>query len=539
MTAVLLTAIACARIVATYPVFSQTFDEAAKTACGMRLLMTGRFPREIHHPPLALVAISLGLFLKGVPLIERGGDVYREGNDLYYHSGQYLKHLTLSRVGVLPFVILLAGCVWIWARRKYGTGAGILALLLLTTLPEVLAHGGIASNDLPIAATLTGALFFLVRWLEEPGMNSSLHLGLWSGLAVACKSSAPLFLIAALIAFALWRRVIRRRDDEKRPGLRQRFALASIALLVSLTVLWASYFFRLDPLTDSAHRPHVLLDRVVGERGALHDLTYFAAEDVPVPLTEFLYGSLQLVHHNGDGHPAFLLGQYSRMGWWYYFPVAFAVKTPLPFLLITLVAVPWMLVSAALRREWSEAAPALAAIAVMASSIPSGLNIGVRHILPIYPLLSIAGGSLLARRWNSGRAVVKAAVAALVGWQIFATALAHPDYLAYFNELAPRPSQVLVDSNLDWGQDLFRLERELRRRQIPSVWIAYFGTADLSRHNLPEWKTLEPRRPVRGWVAISETAFSGVYGVPDDYAWLKRYRPVGMVGKSIRLYLIR
>jgi hypothetical protein len=130
----------------------------------------------------------------------------------------------------------------------------------------------------------------------------------------------------------------------------------------------------------------------------------------------------------------------------------------------------------------------------------------------------------------------------LVAWQLAASARAHPDYLAYFNELAgDHPEHILIDSDLDDGQDLDRLADTLRARRIPAVSLAYAGSATVAEHGLPRIHWLEPHRPVTGWVAASLYSIKlGSLDRPghDDFAWLEHYRPVALVGHSIRLYYI-
>ena len=130
----------------------------------------------------------------------------------------------------------------------------------------------------------------------------------------------------------------------------------------------------------------------------------------------------------------------------------------------------------------------------------------------------------------------------LVGWQLVASVRTHPDYLAYFNELAGRhPERILVDSDLDDGQDLKRLADTLRARRVPAVSLAYAGSATVAEHGLPPIHWLQPHRPVTGWVAASLYSLKlGSLDRPghDDFVWLERYRPVALVGRSIRLYYV-
>jgi hypothetical protein len=180
---------------------------------------------------------------------------------------------------------------------------------------------------------------------------------------------------------------------------------------------------------------------------------------------------------------------------------------------------------------------------ILLVNLPTSLNIGVRYMMPLFPLLALTAAGGVVWLWQRQRVVA----AALVAWVVISAAMAHPDYIAYFNELAgSQPEQVLVDSDLDWGQDMNRLSAELRRRRIDYFHMACLYTGDDTRLGLPNWDGLEPYQPVKGWVAVSQTMLKNYgwmvaqqQGRPDlAFAWLDRYRPVAKVGKSILLYRI-
>jgi hypothetical protein len=260
-----------------------------------------------------------------------------------------------------------------------------------------------------------------------------------------------------------------------------------------------------------------------------------------LPAPALFQGLGQLAAKNRAGHKSYLLGEVRTTGWWYFFPVALAVKTPIAFLL--LVAVGLAVTRAHLgqaRRRLLE--PAAIAGAILLICLPSRINIGLRHLLPIYPFLAITAGVGAAALLRSGRGWMSGLGAALIVWQVLAGVRAHPDYIAYFNELAgSHPERILVDSDLDDGQDLKRLADTLRARRIPAIWLAYAGSATVAKHGLPPVRWLEPHRRVHGWIAASLYAIKlGSLDRPghDDFAWLDEYRPVALVGHSIRLYYV-
>ncbi len=544
LAALLLIALAIGRIVSTYHVFSQVYDEPSNFAAGIEWLNKGTYTIDAIHPPLARVAIALAPFLDGLRLPGYGYKL-RVGNDLLHSGNRYSHNLALGRLGVLPFFLLAAGIVWVWSRSLFGERAALLAILLFTTLPPVLAHSSFATTDMALAATLVAALFAFIRSLERLTYFRSFLLGLAVGLALLSKFSALLFLPSCGLALFVWYRVAATSTAaaSNADGGRKLKAIG-LTVLTALTIIWGGYRFSLRPLTNAAERPHEALDSFVKTSGTLHDSAYWAAETIPLPALEVVAGINQLREKYAAGAPFYFLGKVRERGSWYFFPVALAVKTPLPFLILAGVGLVILIRERRPRGDWRPLAPPIAAIILLLVCMPSKFNLGLRYILPVYPLLAIVGGLGALRLWNLDRSrfAARAAVTLLLGWQLVSSVRSHPDYLAYFNEVAGRqPERILIDTDLDWGQDLLRLVDTLRTRRIESVALDYFGSADLTRHDLPPNRPLLPYQPTTGWIAISEWKLKmGGFDEPRDaYSWLEAYEPVARVGRSIRLYYVR
>jgi len=534
--AALLVAVGVARIVLTYAVFNQAYDEPAHIGSGMEWLDRGTYTYEVQHPPLARVAVALGPYLAGARSHHQQ-NLWMEGNAILYggaggrtgshggaqvragsyESGAYLRTLAVARMGVLPFFLLAALAVWLWTRHLFGTRAAAAAVALFTTLPPVLAHAGLATTDMPVAAALTLALYAFTRYLARPSLARGALLGGAVALAVLCKLSALVFIPAcggAILATwwlaERWR--ARARGADLRPKLVRLARPLPAAAAIALLLTWAAYRFSTG--------------RVYG---------------VPVLFPELFLGMREVAAHNSEGHAAYLMGEVRRTGWWYFFPVALAVKTPLPFLALALGGAAVAVRRAYRGRDWRSTAPVLAAAVILAISMLSTINIGVRHILPIYPLLAVVAGfgaALLWGRPGPGRAVRRGALGVGALWLAAGSARAHPDYLSYFNELAAnRREPVLVDSDLDWGQDLRRLADTVRARRIGAISLAYWGSADPRRHGLPNLRCLRPVDRVSGWVAASEASVRGLRR-DRSFTWLRAYGPVTRAGKSIRLYYV-
>lgn len=546
---VLFVVISIARIVSTYSVFSQTWDEPVHVASGMEWLQQGTYTYEDLHPPLARIAVAIGPYLSGIRLSDR--DLRPEilvagGNAIFSAHGKYLHNLTLARLGVLPFFLVGVVSIWYWTRRVFDGWAAVAAVGLFTSLPIVLGHAGVATTDLPITATFALALFSFTTWLERPTRSQTLLLGGAVGLAVLTKFSALLFLPACGLAVVLcWLFASNVPFSTRYKEVMPRLRLLGLAAVMAAVAVVACYRCSFHTVTGPEQRPHQSLDRLFGHQGGrLHDLAYDMVEGIPVPVPEFFHGIAQVRGRASSPTPMYLLGEVGTEGWWYFFPVALIVKTPVAFLILMFAG------ALGVVREWKRAGhdwrvlvPLASASALLLVCLPSKFNIGLRHILPIYPFLSILAGLGIVRLWREawGQPLRRIVAGGLAAWMLISTAMAQPDCLAYFNEFAGNhPERILVDSDLDWGQDLLRLGAELHARGVAHVAIAYNGSADLQRMNLPPFEILAPCARTTGWIAVS--LFKLEMSKPSigcgGFSWLESYEPVALVGKSIRLYWI-
>ncbi len=268
---------------------------------------------------------------------------------------------------------------------------------------------------------------------------------------------------------------------------------------------------------------------------------------MPVPAPAFFEGIKDIAGYEAQGQKTYLLGKISYAGWWYFFPVALAVKTPLPFLILTGVGFVFLMRDARISRRrpsWRVLAPAVSSVVVLLVCIPSRIQLGLRHILPIYPLLAAVAGYGGAKLLCviRPRLVGLSLVGALLSWQAFSCARVRPEYLAYFNELPSRhPERFLVHSDLDWGQDLLRLAKVVRARGIKRLSLAYYGDAEIRPEDFPDVQVhpLAPYERATGWIAVSIGRLTmGWAHHYDAYSWLAHDKPVANAGRSIRLYYI-
>jgi len=499
------------RIAATYPIFNHTIDEPAHIACGMEWLAKGSYTFEPQHPPLARVFSALGPFLVGDRSQGRSG-MYNEGAAILYHDGKYERNLTLARVGTLPFFWPACVVVYLAAARWYGRAQAALAVLFFTLLPPILAHASLATTDMALTATMGLALYAILVWAEGPTLVRGAAMGFCCALAVVSKFSSLAFVPACIGVLLLWLVIANRGFAPVRRLLtRQHGVSVFLAILICALTVWAAYRFSFR-------------------------------NGVPAP--EFFAGIKDAYSHQTVGHPSYLLGSRNNSGFWLFYPVALGVKTPLGFLILLAggIALAWTRKKQAI---WLT--PLAFIVGILAVGIYSRINIGTRHVLPIYFFFAVLAA---AATWEcltraSGTRWLGWAAAVLIVWTAASGALNHPDYLAYFNELAgSEPERILADSDLDWGQDMLRLGARLRELRAPAVSFNPFISAYLREfHGFPPIVPSDPHVPNYGWNAVSITVWKVArMGLMDEAPtvplWPDSMKPTERVGRSVLLYYV-
>jgi hypothetical protein len=541
---------------------SATYDEAVHLSAGLSYWEERDFRLNPEHPPLIKLLAAAPLLVRPAamrtddPTWQRGNE-WEFGYRFLYAWNDAERVLQLGRLPIVVLGAALAATVFLWARTHWGFPCAVLAFLLCVFDPNVLAHSHLVTTDIGFTLALLVTVIALERFLRRPAPGRALALGLASGAALASKfSSVVLFPLALVLVVAVG--VHRRRGGRARPEdpvaraggrpppLPMLMALVAIG---ALGVLWASYGMR----PDAAGFPWSAVLEGPGLAGRIVPLVR-RSHLVPEAC---LYGFVVFLNSTAM-KPAFLLGETSLTGWPSYFPIAFLVKTPLPLLLLLVLAVlSW-------RRHRGDTTAEIflllppAVYVLMACA--RHFNIGHRHILPIYPFLFILAGRCATLAWGRpalplgqrDRAALRIVVAALLLWHAGGTLRVHPHHLAFFNELVGGPAggyRVLADSNLDWGQDLKNLGRWVERHHVPPVKLSYFGGGDPDYYRIPHellpsviagaprraWGSVRPG----DWVAISATNLAGLYLEPAARALvlqLRRRRPVDAVGYSILIY---
>jgi hypothetical protein len=457
--------IASLRIASTYRVFSDTADEANHVGAGLDLYQNHRYTVQQENPPLPRLVLAAAPYLGGMRRDMSLDFSYQLQS--VFANGKYERDLVLARVGNLLFFALAALGVWLLARRVLDETQALIALALFTSQPVILGYSGLATHDTAAVAGTALALLAFVQWLDEPTWKRAAVFGAAYGFGALCKFSCLVFVATGCAVLLLSR---------KRNPLQ-----LLIAPVTAFATIAAGYAFHLGP---------------------------------------FFHGLRAIFALDREGFLSYALGRYAMHGWWWYFPLAFALKTTLALLLLFVAG------AFVGNREWT-----LVTLAMMLPALPSSLDLGVRYVLPVYVPFTIAVAAMCRRRVLAG---------ALLAWHLVASTLAHPDYFPYFNEIAARqPQRFLADSNLDWGQDLLRLARYCRKHHINALAYTVFSASDPNRIGLPPRIDRIWSDPPKIPAALSESTIILTRAtLPDAYPWADDL-PYVRIGKSIRLYNAR
>jgi 4-amino-4-deoxy-L-arabinose transferase-like glycosyltransferase len=518
--AALLIAIGAIRMATTFRIFSATNDEATHVGAGLELFQYHRYLLLRENPPLPRVVFSALPWLRGMRYNPRG-TFSDQIHSVFYDHGDYKANLVRARVGTVVFFVIAAVALFFAARDALGDAGALTATFLFTMEPIVLGYSALATHDGAAVAGLAVALLAFGRWLREPDVRRALIFGAAFGFSIDCKFSSIVFVPVTCLSVT----AVRLARDA---SMRRRFARAAATMFpaaaVTLLFVWAGYGFtvgtfgELDPFRDAFGPSTQHLLARIGSR-------------TPLPASDFFVGIAALMKIDKEGFLTFLCGKTSTAGFWWYFPFAIILKTTIAALLLFCAGVWFALRDRVLREPFAEWG--LAALLMVIISMPTALDLGIRYLLPFYVPFSIAAAATVLAMLRASRATATVAVTLLV-CHLGASALAHPDYFPYFNAFAGSdPSRYLIDSNIDWGQDVLRLRNVVRRRNINSLTLSLMGPADYPALGFPTVYNADPWARSHGWIAVSDHSYQmtktqgGWKWLPDTYE---------RIGKSIRLY---
>ena len=499
---------------------SATWDETHSFGLGTYLFKNMRWdvPGSILHPPLSFYISSIPFLFfpdyeeaiwKYDPDIKRDiqflskVDISRGQALLSSDLNRNNVLFYLSRLMILFVALLLGYYIYLWSYSIYGEKGALLSLCFFCFSPNLLAHSHLTTPDIILTAFSFIASFYYWKSLNLRLRKYSIIGGVFFGLALLSKFTAILlFPIFIILLFFFW---INKSELSAYNNM--------LFYGIGLFILFLGYGFNITP---------------------------------------YIKGIIFQLQHADKGHSSFLLGQYSTSGWWYYYIVAFFVKTPIPTLILFFASLFFSAKKFRLNKNIHELCLLIPVLFIFSFFSIKHQSIGLRYILPIYPFIFVLIGKIVMI--NTPKKEFNLIFFLILIWYFLGSINIYPHYLAYFNEFILGPKngyKYLVDSNLDWGQDLKGLKNYMGKNNIDKIYLSYFGTDLPDRYGI-EYNWLpsplftddslqnEIVFPVKGFIAISATNLQGVYfSNKNIYTWLKDYEPIAKIGYSIFIYDIK
>jgi hypothetical protein len=542
---------------------SPTYDEPVHLFAGYSYLKWGDFRVNPEHPPLAKILAALPLLALEVDtasvtraqrdFVQQRKDYGWILADRFFMSNDDAESLFFyAKLVMIGLAAVLGIFVFLWARALFGLTAGIVALVLYSFDPNILAHSSIVHTDVPFALCFLAGTYFFWRTSNRFTWINLLCTALFFALSSITKFSfiviLPVWAVLGIVrVFSSEPQQSQITSPEVVDRASSKLVLLAIvlatAVIVAYVIIWTAYGFRFDAVAQQ--RGQMPVGRLLSKESWLSPLLVLNSKYFALP-EAWVYGLLDTF--KDLDRSSYLFGEISNDGSWLYFPIAFTVKTPLPTLLLIVAALGLLLFRP--RAHKSEIFLLVPVFIFFSIAVWSGLNIGVRHILPIYPFLFVWLGGTVKTIWVGENRAARFSTPFIGIWLLASCLKTYPDYLAFFNELAGGPEngrRVLVDSNLDWGQDLKGLKLWMDDHKLKKIEFAYFGTVDPSYYGINAvpapgsitqfWRGGKDKSPTSPYIAISATYLAGLYlAQRDTYVSFRGKKPIGSIGHSILVY---
>lgn len=534
----------------TVGVFTHTNDEPFHIAAGLGLYEAHKHVVDATHPPVAWLVSGAALRWKGVdvPQLHQQTSVMDfakidavASQSLFEQKLSYWTILTTARKAMLVFPIIAMLYLYQLGKWLANSLVAMLAVLFCTTDPTLLGHAGLVNNDVAAAAAFLAAMYHGLRWIVSPSLTRAAIAGLVFGLAMGTKFTI-LALFPALVLIAAIRPLSVFFANGIKHPIRSYFSrwpsIAQIGLcaFIGFHSLWATYLFNVGKMQDQTFFDYTPKWNQIPA----------SIRNATIPMPSFAIGLMYQIVHSQSGHKSYLNGiLYDQKGSALFFPQSLLMKEPLSAIALAGTSIiAWLMMGN--RRPWRSMVMLLPVGVYLIISMSGNVMIGVRHLMPIIPLMYLFACFVLAR----GRAT--ALVVVLLASCFVETLAAHPDYLPHMNAATGGTKNGLryfADSNLDWGQDVGRLSLWLRtspaaRKRPYTLRIFAANTRELlTELGLnPAAQDATPRgifaisKSIRAGFTNFDRLTNGPATESTDYSWLRDYPKIAEIGASIEVY---
>ncbi len=577
---------------------SAIVDEIAHIPAGYSYLKYGDYRLNPEHPPLIkelaafpLLFLDLKFPLDKPAWTQDVNGQWESGWNFLYHIGNNPdKILVASRLPIILLAVGLGFAIYEFCRRRYDTPTALVALILYAFSPDIIAHARFVTTDIGIATFTFLSFLAFFNFVQKRSRKSILVFAIFFALAQLAKFSAVILL--PFFGFLLVLKII---FDKRPQGWLNRASHwllpFVIAMVGALTLIWLFY------IPTTINMPNNVQDNLI--HSSLPDGYYtrygqymVKLNDIPLfkPIIQYALGIFMVANRVQSGNITYFLGEVTDQSFGWYFPVSFVMKTPLPMLIMMIVAIgfaTWQYLQRKPAKVWQKLGEytrnnfvelALGSFIVFYSylSIKGNLNLGIRHLFPMMPMIFILIakkvidlGKILTKPRH--KRAYKVGLLGLCAWYIATAFVVYPNYLPYINGLfggSAEAYRYLSDSNVDWGQDLKRLVKYIDSQpQIDKIAVDYFGGGlpqyyfcvrkydanqqlienstgyDCKNSKFLEWHAQDGVPPTN-YIAVSETylmndLFSSKLRGDSGYTWLRKQTPIIKIGDSIYVYKIR
>jgi len=496
---------------------SITSDETVHITGGYFYIKKGDYFINYEHPPFSKTLSGIFIYPLKISFPEElyknlRQDEWSLGMAFFYFNKDKVDKIVFwARFPMILLAILLGFFIYLWTKDLYGEIAGLFSLFLFTFCPNFLAHSCLVTTDVPFTLFFLMTIYFLWKYFETNSEKYLILCGISFGFSLSTKFTGIVLLPLILIFLIIF---------EMKEDFKTRIKKVLPYFFIYLFIL-----------------PFFIL---------LLTYRFYGFENFITGIKTIIFQTTK------SGHLSYLNGKFSVKGWRYYFLIAFLYKTPISAIILILIS---FFIS--IKIEKKEKFLLIPAIIYFIFSSISKKQIGIRYILPVYALLYIYCGRIFVYQWKLKLkdSLKKGIFCILILWYIFSSLKIHPHYLAYFNEIAGGPEngwKHLIDSNIDWGQDLKSLKKYLYKEENPEIMLNYFGSIFPETYGLiyepflyPFFMVFIPEKnyhfnsplPEKEYLVISVNHLCGLlYKNTEIFNWLKEIKPKEKIGYSIFIY---
>ena len=533
---------------------SATMDEVAHVPSSYVMIHDLDYRLNPEHPPLAKALAGISIVLSNTVKLDgaslNGLNEWDAGWKLLYGTKtDPAAVLFWGRLPIMFLTILLGLFLYKWASELFGKRTALIVLVLYASYPEILAHGRLVTTDVAAGLGFAIAIYYFNKLIEKSTLKNILLAGLATGIAFLFKFSAAILPIAFFLLILI-RAIFFSADNNVFKNFKTLFRDWFFVCVIALILAWLAYIPLVSHTSPAVE--HQLIESnlptiyLAGLRNFLH---LFESNILLRALGHFMLGLFLVFGRVAGGNDTFIIGQMSQKSFHWFFPVAWIIKTPIPIILLFFSTIVLMLRLQAKKlldkkQSWILLMLITPFLLYWFFSVVGSLNLGIRHLIPTVPFLLLMIGFLISYFINYNRHFLYLFIGIAIV-NVFSVYSNFPHFLSYFNESVPKSQryQYMIDSSLDWGQDLLRLKKYVADNHIQDIKVDYFGGSKASFY-MPESIPLHVSDgPTTGWLAISASFYQSSklkakFEHEQSYAWLDKFTPVTIIGDSILVYHI-